>query len=509
MTTQYVIGVDHGTGGCKVSCLDSKGTLVSEAYVAYPSYYPHPRWVEQDPEDWIKAAIIAINKALFSFSAEQRKQVKAIGFSASHHNAVLLGEQLQVLRSVIMWNDQRSGNEANFLSETYGKLIYSITNNSPTPTWTMCHLLWIKNHEPATYERIHKILFAKDYIRYRFSNELATDYIEAEGTLLYDIHNKQWSEKLCEIVSLDKSTFPQVLSPTDQSGTLIKDMAEQLGLPSGIPIIIGTADTAAEVYGSGTVQEGDGVVKLATAGNYTLVTNSPSNNSNIISYEHVVKELFYLNSATNFAAASFRWFKESFLKELEEKVAPKSVYSIIDEEIEKVPAGSEQLIFQPYLNGERSPHWDPYLRGNFFGITTRHNRNHFARSILEGVAYSIKDASLEFKIQNERPLKIIGGGAKGKVWVRIVADVLNTELEIPKVSDASFGVCLITATAIGWFSNLKEAVNHSQTVVDHVIPDNNNVSVYKEMFEIYQELHKQTKHLSKKLSVLHDLTVKS
>lgn len=499
---KFVIGVDLGTGGCKVSCINSVGQLISESYEYYKSYYPYSRWVEQDPEDWIDAAVKAILKALTVVSTHDRQEVSAISFSASHHNAVLLDENNQVLRKVIMWNDQRSGDEANELLEKHEDFIFEKTNNRPTPTWTIAHLLWIKNHEPKIYERVRKIVFAKDYVRYRFTDRLSTDYIEAQGTLLYDIKQKEWSHDLCRLISLDPQVLPSVDSPTDQAGILNAKMAERTGLPPGIPVITGTADTAAEVYGCGAVNENDGVVKLATAGNFTFVDNKLPDNKKIITYEHVVKGLFYLNSATNFAAASFRWFKENFYKEMEKEVYPKSVYPLIDREVEKIAAGSDGLIFQPYLNGERSPHWDPYLKGSFWGCTAKHNRSHFARAVLEGVAYSIKDASLEFSLTNNKPLKVIGGGSKGEIWVQILSDVLDTELQVPKVSDASFGICLIAATAIGWFSNLTEAVKECQSIEKTVFPRKENVKVYNEMFTIYQELHKQTKDLSKKLSIL-------
>lgn len=503
MKQRIVMGVDLGTGGCKVSFLNSLGNLVSESYEPYPSYYPHPRWVEQEPEDWVNAAATAIKRGL-SLLTDDEISIEGIGFSASHHNAVLLDDNNQVLRNVIMWNDQRSFHEANELAEKHGELIFDQTNNQPTPTWTIAHLLWLKNNEADLYQQIKKIVFTKDYVRYRFSDHLATDYIDAEGTLLYDIKRQQWSKDICQLISLDPEVLPEVYSPTDKAGTLNKTMADILGLPSGIPIITGTADTAAEVYGSGAVNEGDGVVKLATAGNYTLVSNTLPTNEKIITYEHVISGSYYLNSATNFAAASFRWFKENFYKDFEKELPSGEIYPSINKEIEKVEAGSEGLIFQPYLNGERSPHWDPHLRGSFFGCTAKHDRPHFARAVLEGVAYSIKDASLEFSITNRKPLKVIGGGAKGEVWVQILSDVLNTELEIPKVSDASFGLCLIVATAIGWYSNETEAVKACQSVEHLVMPNPDNVRVYSDMFDIYQELHKQTKDLSKKISLLQE-----
>ncbi len=500
MNELYVLGIDHGSGGCKVTCLKSDGTIFSEAYVPYPSLYPHPKWVEQDPEIWMKAAFEAVSKATEKLGPYKRKNIKALSFSAPHHVAVLLDKERQVIRPAIMWNDQRSGEQSKQLSKLFGKKIFELTYNAPNPTWTLSHFLWLKQHEPEKFEKIDKILFMKDYVRYRFSGQMVTDYIEAEGTLLYDIEKQEWSEFLLSLVDIDESAFPPVLSPTDDCGTISPDIAKLLGLSEQTRIIVGTADTAAEVYGCGTIKDGDGVVKLATAGNFSLVTNTVTKNEKLTTYHHLVDDLFYQNSATNFAAASFRWFKESFFQEFEENMKVPSIYPEIMKQVELIKPGSEGLIFQPYLNGERSPHWDPYLRGSFFGCTARHSRSHFARAVLEGVGFSLKDCSLQFPNKRLKKMRIIGGGSKGREWVQIIADILNVELEVPASSDASFGAALVAATGIGWFADLKEAAQATESVIYSLLPKEKNIGVYEELFSIYQELHSRTHELSHRLS---------
>lgn len=499
---QYVLGIDHGTGGCKVTCLDSDGQRVSEAYVSYPSHYEHQRWVEQDPEDWIDAAVEGVNKTLAHFSADQRSRIAAIGFSAPHHVAVLLDRDLQVIRRAIMWNDQRSSEESKYLADNYGELIYRITNNKPATTWTLSQMLWLLKHEPRMYERIHRIVFMKDYVRYRFSGELATDYIDAEGTLFFDIHKREWSAELLRLIELETDKLPAVKIPTELLGELKPEMAERIGLRSGIPIVVGTADTAAEVFGSGAVDEGDGLAKLATAGNYAFVSSRLPVNPNLIVYEHAVDGLYYINSATNFAASSFRWFKEAFYPEAEKQIPQDQIYPYINEEIAATSPGSEGLLFHPYLNGERSPYWDPYLRASFFGVTARHQRAHFARAVMEGVAFSLRDAGDEFGERASKPLKLIGGGSKSRIWTQIMADILDREMEIPLVSEASFGNCLVTATAIGWYADVKEAVKNCQSIVSKVAPNPEHVSIYNELFGIYKDLQKTTQPLSHRITKL-------
>lgn len=503
MANQYVLGIDHGTGGCKVTCIDETGKQISEAYVPYPSYYSQPRWVEQDPEEWINAAIVAINKALANFSESERERIKGLGFSAPHHVAVLLDEQGQVIRKAIMWNDQRSGEEVQELIASHGDEIIQLTNHRPSPTWTLPQMLWLKKNEPKAYAKINKILFEKDYIRYRFTGKMVTDYIEAEGTMFYDVQQQAWSEKLLSLIDLDVSMLPEVKKPIDTAGTLTKAMADEINLPSGIPVIIGTADTAAEIYGSGAIEEGDGVIKLATAGNFSVLSPQAHSNLNLTGYQFPVEGLYYLNSATNFAAASFRWLKETFFQDWEDIYGEDDVYPAIDQAISEIKPGAEGLLFHPYLNGERSPYWDPYLRASFFGATAGHTRVHFARAVLEGVAFSIKDASLEFGNLPIDKVKLIGGGSKSKVWSQIMADILNVPLESPKISDSSYGTALITGTALELFPSLAEAGVHNNEIIHRVTPIKENVVHYEKMFHLYKEFALQTSTLSHGLSELY------
>ncbi|WP_158735598.1 xylulokinase [Alteribacillus sp. YIM 98480] len=500
MKDQYVLGIDHGSGGCKVTCIRSDGNIVSEAYVSYPSNYPFPGWVEQNPEQWIDAALKAISKALCKFSTSEKKNIKAMSFSAPHHVAVLLDKEGNVIRPAIMWNDQRTAEQANQLKLEFGEQIYEITYNAPNPTWTLCHLLWLKQNEPENYKQVDQILFMKDYVRYRFSGEIGTDYIEAEGSMLFDITKQEWSSSLLSLIDLNPKVLPSVYTPTTMCGEMCQDMVNILGLSSGVKIIIGTADTAAEVFGCGTLAEGDGVIKLATAGNFTVVSSKVTQNKKLTTYHHLIDNLYYQNSATNFSAASFRWFKENFYKEFEENMKVDSVYPEIMKHIEQVKPGSEGLIFQPYLNGERSPHWDPHLRGSFFGCTARHTRGHFARAVLEGVGFSLRDCQLQFPDFVAEKMRVIGGGSKGREWVQILADILKVELEVPLISDASFGVALLAGQRIGWFNTFQEAVFSTQSVKTRISPNSKNFKVYDEMFDIYQKLHSRTYDLTHCLS---------
>ncbi|WP_104133945.1 xylulokinase [Cryobacterium sp. Y62] len=488
-SARFVIGVDNGTGGCKVTVLRNDGAIVAESFHSYLSHYDEPRWVEQDPEDWTDAAFAGVRQATASLTDDERARIDGIAFSGPHHTGVLLDEHKRPIRRAILWNDQRADVESRELIEQHGELIHSVAHNTPAPTWTLSQFLWLSKHKPEEYARTRHVLFMKDYVRWRFSGEMGTDPIEAGGTLFFDIGRGEWSKQLLDLIGLSPAVLPRIFRPTDVVGTLTAEASERTGLLEGVRVITGTADTAAEVYGAGAVEVGDAVVKLATAGNYTVIAEHVGDPS-VISYGHPVEGLFYLNSATNFAAASFRWFRETFFPELAETLSSDELYTRINAEIAAVPAGSDGLVFHPFLNGERSPYWDSRLRSSFIGLTSRHTRAHLARAVMEGVCFSIRDAGLVYgdvAPSVGATVRLIGGGSKSDVWTQIAADVLGMTVEVPASSEASFGTCLLAATASGWYSGLKDAVASTQRVTKSASPDAHRAARYDELFGIYRD----------------------
>lgn len=486
---RFVIGVDNGTGGCKVTVLRNDGVIAGESFHSYPSHYDEPRWVEQDPEDWVNAAFAGVRHATADLTDNERARIDGIAFSGPHHTGVLLDMDRRPIRRAILWNDQRADVESRELIEQHGELIHSIAHNTPAPTWTLSQFLWLSKHKPEEYGRTRHVLFMKDYVRWRFSGEMGTDPIEAGGTLFFDIGRGEWSKELLDLIGLTPDVLPRIFRPTDVVGVITAEASERTGLPAGIRVITGTADTAAEVYGAGAVEAGDAVVKLATAGNYTVIARQVGDPS-VISYAHPVEGLFYLNSATNFAAASFRWFRETFFPELAATLSSDELYTRMNAEIAAIPEGSEGLVFHPFLNGERSPYWDSRLRSSFIGLTSRHTRAHLARAVMEGVCFSIRDAGLVYG--DVAPVagatvRLIGGGSKSEVWTQITADVLGMTVEVPASSEASFGTCLLAATAAGWYPSLKEAVVSTQRVTKSASPDAHRAARYDELFGIYRD----------------------
>lgn len=505
MKDELFLGIDLGTGGCKLTVIDSKGNIIVEGKKEYPTSHPKLLYSEQNPQDWIIAFIEALNM-IKNFNKIEISNISAISLDASTHNAILLDRNMQVIRPTIMWTDQRSTKEVADLEQIIGDVVFKKCYQKISTTWTLPQLLWVKNNEPENYEKISKIMFVKDYLRYWLTGSWETDYIDAQGTLLYDMDKQDWSENICKIIDLDIKSLPMLCKPTDICGKVIADAAKATGFKEGTPVIVGTSDSAIEDYAAGAIEPGQCILKLATAGNVNIMTDKPLPNPLTLTYSHVIPGMWYTVVATNTAASAMRWFRDNFCFEEVHKSALNNTnaFDLIEEEVSSIPAGSEGLIFNPYLLGERAPYWDPYLRASFIGATMAHTKRHFLRAVMEGVAFSLKDC---YRIIEEMKLKvnefiIIGGGSKGDIWSQIVCDVFGKKVIKPEVSDASYGSALLAMVGVGVFSNLKDAVKECNKISKIYLPNQRNNSSYNKLFQIYLDVHNNLSSIYKKINFL-------
>lgn len=488
---ELLLGIDFGTGGCKISAVTPEGELRGEASIEYPTYHEHPGWSEQEPSDWFRAMCGALR--ILSEKGTDLSRVRAVAFDGSTHNAVLLDEGMNPVRRTIMWTDQRSVRECAFLKEKTSPSVFDTAWQMPAPTWTLPQLMWIAAHEPEIIRKTRHILFVKDYVRYLMTGVCATDRIEAQGTLFYDMAKQNWSEELFAFTGLSPETLPPLISPTDQTGRITPEAARLTGLPEGIPVICGSSDSAAEDYGAGAVEAGDCIVKLATAGNVNVMTSHPHPSERTLTYSHVIPGMWYTVSATNAAALCQRWFRDLFC-ETERKLAEesgKTVYELMNESAAESPPGANGVFFHPYLQGERSPYWDASLRGSFTGVSVFSRKSDFLRAVLEGVAFSLLDcygSIREMKLPVKRII-LIGGGARSALWSRIVCDVFRLPLRIPTPGDASFGAALLAGTGAGFFKDPREAVQRCLKVQRALEPEESAADRYAELFPVYRNIH--------------------
>lgn len=478
---KYVLGVDIGSGSVKLTLLSRTGKIAATGGCEYPTYYPKVGWSEQEPEDWCKAFGTAFAK-IKAETGILPQQIEALSLDAATHTAVLLDENRQILRRAILWTDQRSVEEVNFLKQNHHALIMKQCKNEPTTVWTLPQMMWLRKHEPEIWGNIQYLLFAKDYLRYRLTGTMETDHIDAMGSMFYNAADERWSEELCEIGQIDMGWLPKVCRPTDVAGTVTDAAAEEFGLYPGTKVLVGTTDTVMEVYAAGNVKKGHATVKLATAGRICAVTDQAVDSPFIFNYRHVVPGLWYPGTATSSCAASYRWYRDTLGKESYEK---------LNVGAEQIAPGSDGLIFHPYLNGELTPYNDPLLKSSYTGVSSRHSLAHFTRATLEGVAFSLKDCmntAQELGMEMNR-IRMIGGGAKGMLWRQIVSDVLGMRLEKIKVDDSSFGTAMLTAVGIGWFADYEEAVETCVEIDSVSEPNPETQRIYEKLFVKYKDIH--------------------
>ncbi len=478
---KYLLGIDFGGGASKATLLAENGIIVADNTVEYPTLYPKQGWTEQNPDDWYKATKENI-KAVIAKSGIDAADIAAVSLDAATHTAVVMDNDFNVLRPSIYWTDTRSTDEVKYLKENYGELIEEQVLHKVDTIWTLPQLLWIKNNEPQIWSRVGKIMFAKDYVRHILTGDYVTDFIEAEGSMMFDYNTLSWSKELCGLLDLDASIMPEIVKPTDIVGKITKAAAEDTGLCEGTPVLCGTTDTVMEVFAAGGISKGEMTVKLATAGRICVVTDKAYPNQHLINYSHIEDGLWYPGTATKSCAASYRWYRDTFGGD----------YKELDGGAAEIEVGCEGLMFHPYLNGELTPYADPKLCGSFIGIRAGHTKAHFTRAVLEGVALSLLDCKTaldQIGISYNDSATIIGGGGQSPLWRQIVADVLNVKLVVRKYSDSSFGSAMLAGIAAGVFNSCADALERCNSKVSETEPNAENHEKYLKIFEKYKAVH--------------------
>jgi xylulokinase len=482
---RWMMGIDLGAGSLKTMIIDSDGQICGSASFDIVTHSPQPRWSEQDPQDWWKAVCDTVPRALAE-AGIPASDVAAVAFSAGAHTPVLEDAAGRVLRPAILWSDQRSGEECKALQSQHEERILRISLNRATPTWTMPQFMWLAHHEPEIVSATRRVYVAKDWLRSRLTGTWETDRTEAVGTLLFDSVNDRWSSELCDIIGWDIDTLPPLVTPTTVVGRVTAKAAQACGLKPGTPVVCGTSDTSIETFGAGSVAAGDGTVKLATAGTVSVVGREPHVHPTLINYPLAVPGLWYTITGTNSCASAHRWLRDRFFMA---GAASGSAFAEMDRLAETTKPGAEGLLFHPYLQGERAPHWDPLLRADFVGLTFRHDKGHFVRALYEGIAFSLREIADQFRAQGMHfdSARIIGGGARSALWRGVVADVLGIYVVLPAVTDASFGAALLAGVGVGIFEDEISAVRHCARTVETIAPNPAHRALYDELFGLYKQ----------------------
>lgn len=498
-----LLGIDLGTTGVKAALFAADdGRVLASAFFEYPLLHPQPGWAEQNPADWWNATVSAIRacKEQARLHGIEPRDVRGVGLSGQMHGVVLLDVRDEVLRPCIIWADQRSDAQCQWITERVGaaRLIELVSNPALTG-FSAPKLLWVRDNEPEIFSRAKTMLLPKDYIRYRLTGIKGMEISDAAGTCLLDVKHGAWSDEVLVSLELDPALLPPVIPADAVAGTITAEVAARTGLAQGTPVAGGGADNACGAVGNGVVQTGLALVSIGTSGVVLAHANTPQVDTSgpvprVHTFNHAVPGAWYLMGVTQGAGLSLRWVRDNIglPESAMERWAGVDAYELLAREAEFAPPGSEGLIFLPYLQGERTPHLDPYARGGWIGLTASHTRRHLVCSVLEGVAFSLKDC---FGIIREQGLPIeqvraTGGGAKSTLWRQIIADILGIELVTTNATEGpAFGAALLAGVACGVYPSIQQACATTVRVVEHTSPRTELAGVYAQAYETYRALY--------------------
>ena len=492
-----ILGIDIGTSGCKVIAIDEHCNILSSDTEEYPCYAPQKGWSEQDPEDWWKGVCKGLKKVT---SAVSGNKICAVGFSGQMHGMVALDKDKHVVRRAILWNDQRTEKQCEEITEFAGglKSLIEVTNNRMLTGYTGGKILWMKENEPENYAKTKIILNPKDYIRFKLSGEICTDASDASGTGLFNVKERKWALDIIKKSGLNPEIFPRVIESTDISGYVDKEASDLTGIPEGTALSGGGGDAVISTAGLGLNKPGRIGVTLGTSGvvAMNLLSFAPNPEGMLQIFCGNEPGAYSAMGVTLSAAGSYKWFKNTLCKYESEKskAEGKNVFALLDGEAAAVPPCSEGLIFLPYLTGERAPINDPNAKGAFLGITSRHTKGHFARSVMEGVAFSLRQVyeliTGDGNVTDNSEIVIAGGGAGSHIWQQIFADTFNMPVRTVHGSSegGSFGAALVAGVTAGVWKDLSETVQFIKSK-SSVFPIEQNVPVYKSQYGKYVKFY--------------------
>ncbi len=492
----YYLGLDIGTSGTKALLVDERGTKIASDTQEYPLSTPRPLWAEQDPADWW-AGCVAATRAVLRGAGVDGSAIAGIGLSGQMHGSVFLDKDNNVLRPALLWCDQRTQAECDWITSQVGRdNLAAMIANPVLPGFTSPKIVWLRRHEPDVYAQVAKVLLPKDYIRFLLTGAFATEVSDASGTALFDVAHRKWSADMLAAADIPAAWMPECAESIEITGYVSTDAAAQTGLAAHTPVAGGGGDQAAGAVGSGIVEPGVVSSTVGTSGVVFAFAQTPAVDPELRMHTfcHAVPDAWHVMGVSLSAGGSLRWLRDTFYQP--EGVVAKTTggdpYDLMAQGAAQVAPGSEGLIFLPYLTGERTPHPDPDARGVFFGMTLRHTRAHFSRAVLEGVAYALDDT---FQIFRELGVPVTqvrasGGGAKSAVWRQIHADVTGYAHTTLSVDEGpALGAAILAMVGTGAYSTVADACRSVIQTVDTTAPQADAHRAYQKFTPIYRALY--------------------
>ena len=500
MGKRIMIGLDVGTSGAKCIAANEDGVVVASSTQEYPLYTPKPGWAEQNPSDWFDACVRGLNAIL---PKVDKSDIVGVSFSGQMHGLVALDENNEVIRPSILWCDQRTQKQCDWITEVAGGLngLLTYTNNRMLTGYTGGKILWLRDEEPANFAKMKVFVCPKDYIRFKLTGEIGIDVSDASGTGFFNTKTRSWSDGLIALAGLDKAIFPEAHESTELAGHITKEAAERTGLPEGLNVYFGGGDAVIQTTGAGLVKPGILGVVIGTSGNVSMGLDSYSDNPNgdLQMFCNNQPGLWHAFGCPLTSGGAYRWYRDELSQHsvAAAKATGKNVYDIMGAEAEQSRPGSNGVIFTPYLTGERCPYPDPNARGSFYGLSLTTTRADITRSVMEGVTYSLKQViDLMAKFTKCEKVYTSGGGSASALWRQMQADIFD--LPVYTMSAASeggaYGAIMVAGVGAGVWKNLEEAASIVKMETE-TLPIRENQKLYQDSFEIYSRIYPALKNV--------------
>ncbi len=494
-----LLGIDIGTSSCKVAVFNENGKIIDAKNGKYDVIYQKVGWAEQNPEDWWNAIVSAIKELNVS-----KENIKGIGIDGQSWSAIPIDREKNVLCNTPIWFDTRATDICNKVKEEFGENpFFEISGNPFEPSYTLPKILWYKENMPEVYEKMDKVLQSNSYIAMKLTGKISQEYSQGYGLQCYNMRERKWDFSVLEKLGIKTNILPDLFECHNVVGTVTKEVAELTGLKEGTPVVAGGLDAACGTLGAGVIYNGQTQEQGGQAGGMSICTDECISHKALILSNHVVAGKWLLQGGTTGGGGVMNWFEKQFCeyeRDVLSKAQKKHPLALIDEGAEKIPVGSDGLIFLPYMSGERSPLWDTNAKGVYFGVDFSKTKPHFARASMEGVGYSLEH---NLEVAKEAGVTVdtlysVGGSANSLLWTGIKSDITGLPIKVPYSDSATtLGACILAGIGVGIYKDFEDAVSKTVKITREHTPNMENHSFYQKQFKKYKAIYENTKDLMK------------
>lgn len=500
MSKDYLLGIDIGTSACKVAIFNKSGQVMASASGDYPVYYPREGWAQQKPDEWWSAVCGAIRECL-KMGNIFGEQIAGIGIDGQSWSAIAIDREGNVLTDTPIWMDTRAQEICDRLNNEIGsENIFQVAGNSLQPSYTTAKILWYKENMPEVYGRIYKILQSNSFIAYRLTGAVTQDLSQGYGLHCFDMRTGSWDENMCVKLGIPVEFLPEIVPCDEVVGTVTEEAAIMSGLEAGIPVVAGGLDAACGTLGAGVIHPGETQEQGGQAGGMSICIDTYKADPSLILGFHVVPGRWLLQGGTTGGGGVMRWVEREFADYERERQKETGVSPLdqLNEIARETPAGSEGVVFLPYMSGERSPVWNPYAKGVFYGLDFVKTKGHMVRACMEGVAFSLRHnlEVAEAAGAKAEILRAMGGSANSLLWTQIKADVTGKTIVVPASDTATtLGAALLAGVGVGFYKDYEEAVSMTVKETRRHKPDLSNKEIYDKTYCTYRNLYESLKNM--------------